>query len=254
MNFQLWLRQTQALTLANLKIRYRKTWAGFLWVLLNPLLMLAAQTFVFSKILNIHVEKYFFYLVSGYLPWFFLSQTLDVGVPLLKSFGNTVKSFSVHPTQIVASLVFENSLTFFSASALAFLVSFVLSGWSLNNILLWFFCAIPLVLTVFFLTFTAAIINIIFRDLRFLLGFSLSLIYFFTPIFYFIDTVPSSFRSIILLNPFYWMLQPFQNIFLNSSPKYFMTSFLISLLITIVTGALAFFTWKKLKNGFYHHI
>jgi lipopolysaccharide transport system permease protein len=82
--FNLQLNQLRSLTVANLKIRYRKTWIGFLWVLLNPVILLTVQSFIFLHVLNVSRNHYLLYLISGFLPWIFLSQTWELVAGILK--------------------------------------------------------------------------------------------------------------------------------------------------------------------------
>src|SRR4051812_48169864 len=67
-----YLVQAHALTLANLKTRYRNTSLGFLWVLLNPILIYGAQSYAFGRILKLDVSHYNLFLVTGLIPWIFI--------------------------------------------------------------------------------------------------------------------------------------------------------------------------------------
>ena len=69
------LKQSVALTIANMKSRYRRTFAGFIWVIMNPILVFLIQNFVFRNILNIKIDHYVLFLLGGLLPWIFISQT-----------------------------------------------------------------------------------------------------------------------------------------------------------------------------------
>ena len=84
-------RQVLALTRANLKARYRKTAAGFLWVVLNPLILYAAQSLVFERFLNLRVPRYSLFLGSGLLPWVFSAQTLEMCTSLFVTHGRLIR-------------------------------------------------------------------------------------------------------------------------------------------------------------------
>ena len=89
--------QIRVLTAANLKTRYRKTWAGFLWVILNPLTMYWIQTQVFSRFLKLNVSNYALFLLSGLLPWIFIVQTLEMCASLFVWSSRMFKAFPVSP-------------------------------------------------------------------------------------------------------------------------------------------------------------
>src|SRR5205807_6483784 len=69
-----------ALALKELRVRYKRSVLGFLWALLNPLLMMAILTIVFSNIVRLPVQSYAVFLLSALLPWTFFSQALSYSV------------------------------------------------------------------------------------------------------------------------------------------------------------------------------
>lgn len=59
----------------DLKIKYRKSVLGYLWSILNPLLMMTILTLVFSNMFRFDIENYPVYLLTGQLMFtFFLNQ------------------------------------------------------------------------------------------------------------------------------------------------------------------------------------
>src|ERR1035437_5970491 len=87
------IRQVRALTVANLKSRYRKTFVGFLWVILNPLILYGVQSLVFMKFLKLQVPNYTLFLLSGLLPWVFIVQSVEMCTSLIVINGKLFKSF-----------------------------------------------------------------------------------------------------------------------------------------------------------------
>src|SRR5437879_11612583 len=63
-----------ALALKELQVRYKRSALGFLWALLNPLLMMIILTMVFSTVMRVPVHDYPVFLISALLPWTFFSQ------------------------------------------------------------------------------------------------------------------------------------------------------------------------------------
>ena len=62
-----------------LNVRYKRSALGFLWALLNPLLMMIIYT-VFASIMRFSVPHYSIFLISALLPWTFFSQALSYSV------------------------------------------------------------------------------------------------------------------------------------------------------------------------------
>ena len=69
----------QSLTLRNIKIKYKNTWLGFFWILLQPAFTIAILYFVFSNIIRIDIDKFPLFLAVGVLPWTFHSNSLNDG-------------------------------------------------------------------------------------------------------------------------------------------------------------------------------
>src|SRR6202035_329608 len=76
-----------ALALKELHVRYKRSALGFLWALLNPLLMMMILTMVFSTVMRVPVHDYPIFLISTLLPWTFFSQSLAYSVESIVSNG-----------------------------------------------------------------------------------------------------------------------------------------------------------------------
>lgn len=244
--------QLKAWLLASLKMRYRKTWLGLAWVVLNPIILLVAQGFVFSHILNIESRIYILYLVSGWLPWIFINQTLQMGNTQLRTYSFAIKAFNIEPRLIVTSLSIENLIHFFITQILIFIPLLFYFNQSPAILLLWVVASIPLFIAAEALTFLSSTSNVIVRDVNYVVNFALSVLYFFTPIFYTPAYVPEAYRFLLYANPFSLLLMPFQ---LPALPGYSFEAWLIALTRSFITALLLAFiastVWKKFKASFY---
>ena len=63
------------LVLKDLKLKYRGSVFGFVWSLINPLLMIVVYTVAFTFILRIRNERFVFYLMLGQLSWTFFASS-----------------------------------------------------------------------------------------------------------------------------------------------------------------------------------
>ena len=64
----------QNMVVQELRVRYQRSMLGFLWTLLNPILMMTTMPFVFSQIFNVPGKNYAVYLFAGMVPWNFLER------------------------------------------------------------------------------------------------------------------------------------------------------------------------------------
>src|SRR5579871_414267 len=70
------------LILRDLKHRYVGSFAGFLWSVIHPIVLLVSYTFVFSVVFTLKMDiatgttNWAIFLFSGLLPWFLFSDTV----------------------------------------------------------------------------------------------------------------------------------------------------------------------------------
>ncbi len=72
------------LTVRELKVRYKRSALGFVWTLLNPLLMMAVFTLVFAAFFRSSGLEWFpIYFLSAYLPFAFFQASFSSGVSVM---------------------------------------------------------------------------------------------------------------------------------------------------------------------------
>lgn len=251
MSFDVYWTQIQELTLASIKSRYRKTWAGFVWVILNPLLMFGVQSLVFKKFLKIEIPDYFLFLLGGLLPWIFFTTTVQMGTPTFVVQSDLLRSFKINPWVVLSSQVLDCFVNFLM-SFLLIMVPFYLS--SDNNplyLLLLPFALLPLLLGTLSITTTLSILNVFHRDINFVMGFVFSILFFVTPIFYPKEFVPNEFQWLIHFNPVLYFIEPFRHLVHQPDVSGFFHLMAQSLGVSLLFTALAIYTWRRKRNEFY---
>src|SRR5438128_5338893 len=101
-----------ALALKELRIRYKRSSLGFLWALLNPLLMMLILTVVFSTVMRIPVRHYAVFLISALLPWTFFSQALTYSAESIVNNGELLKKVAVPKSIFPVAAVISNAINF----------------------------------------------------------------------------------------------------------------------------------------------
>lgn len=247
-------RQLLSLTLANMKARYRKTFAGFVWVILNPIILYSVQSVVFRKILRIEMPDYGLFLLGGLLPWIFITSTLDMSIPYLYNSHNLLRSFRVNPFLLILCQVLDN---FFNFIVAFIIILFPLVYFSQTGDSAFYLLPLPiliLLLAVSSISATASLINVFYRDTKFIMGFILNIMYFITPIFYPVEYVPKNYRWIIDANPLYYLVEAFRSAVYQYDPQFFWPALLKALGITLLFVTLSCYYWQKRKNDLYNYI
>ncbi|MEO1333231.1 MAG: ABC transporter permease [Myxococcota bacterium] len=186
----------------DLQKRYRASFLGFVWTLLNPLLLTLVLWLVFKQFGRGPSEKnYAMFLLAGVMIYNFFSQAVSTGQlslvasrPLLLR-SNVPKL--IFPVRSVLSLFVH--MLFFLVVYLA-LLGIMGIGYSWSN-----FAVLGVLPMIFALSAGAgigmAIANSFFRDFEHLTGILLRLLFYLTPIIYPLDFLGPRARALISFNP-----------------------------------------------------
>src|SRR5262245_55598634 len=197
-----------ALTRRELSARYRGGALGFLWSLVNPLLLLLVYATVFRLVFTprADVRPYALFLFSGVLVWGFVSAALNDAVETFRANGPLLRKTTVSPAVFPAACVAARLAHLLLAlPVLAAAIVWAAARGSVRADLS--IAAFPLVvlllaLTVFGLALAVSALAVHFGDVRDIVGNLLTLAFFVTPVLYPVAAVPERFRLLLRANPF----------------------------------------------------
>jgi lipopolysaccharide transport system permease protein len=235
--------------------RYRGSFGGSAWTILNPLLLMLAYLFVFGIVLQARFpgdnsrSGFVLYFLAGMLPWLAFSEAVGRSPQLILEHRNFVKKL-VFPLEI---LPVNATLTGLATEAFAFLV--------FSAVLLFARGAIPLttlwlpVLVFVQLLFTLglcwmlAAAGVFVRDLGQIIGFVLTLWFFLTPICYPEIALPAAALKILSLNPVFILVRGYRAVLLEGrAPEIISFVSLAVFSFSLAIAGYAFF--HKLRKGF----
>jgi ABC-type polysaccharide/polyol phosphate export permease len=246
--------QVRALTVANLKSRYRKTLAGFLWVLINPLIVFAVQSLVFKKFLRLEVPNYSLFLLSGLLPWIFITQSLEMCTSIFVSASQLLKSFQLPPLVYLFAQLFDNLINFVAAFLIILLPVLLTESGHNSSLLLLPLAVLPLVFGVVGMAWLLATAQVFFRDTRFVISFVLSIAFFLTPVFYPESFVPEQYRWLINVNVFYILIRPFRYVVTHAGTDELLRAFGTATMTACLLISAATLVWVRKKNAIYFNL
>jgi ABC-2 type transport system permease protein/lipopolysaccharide transport system permease protein len=206
----------QNMVVQELKVRYQRSFLGFVWTLLNPLLMLATLGFVFSRVFPT-VENYPLFLFAGMVPWTFLSVSLnDCAMSIIMNEGLIRKIY-------LPKLIFPLARVLIALVTLVFsLGAMFLLLWPLGARPSWSMLALPVALGLYAvfalgLGLIVATANTFYRDCGHLISVFLQAWYFLTPIMYPVDggAFPDRVKWMLRLNPAFYFIEMFHDIFFS---------------------------------------
>jgi ABC-type polysaccharide/polyol phosphate export permease len=242
-----------ALAMKELKIRYKRSVLGFLWALLNPALLMAVLTLVFSTIMRFNIPHYAIFLLSVLLPWTFFSQSLSYAVESIVGNGDLIKKVKVAKLVFPMAALVSNMINLFlSLIPLALLVLLMRHPFYWT----WLYLPVPLLaLTLFTLgmTFFFATANVYYRDVAHILQIVLSAWFYLTPIIYSLDFIPVNYRWIFKLNPMIYVINGFRlAVYYGMLPK--APSIAASFVCGFVSLFIGFAIFRKYQNNFVFYV
>ena len=180
------------LTLRELRTKYRKSFLGWFWSLLNPLSTVAIYSLVFGKLfhatapvgVNSGISIYAVYLMCGILPWNFFGLVTNLGMNALLGNSGLVKKVAFQRQTLVMAQVI------FSLVQFAIEISILFTVVSLFGSPAWrYIFELPLLMLLLGMFsagigFALSVIYVYFRDLGYLWQILLQIWFFATPIIY----------------------------------------------------------------------
>ena len=229
--------------------KYKGSFLGVLWSFLNPLLMVLVYALVFPYIMRVKQDNYLVFLITGVIPWNFFTTCVTSGCNCVWINGGIIKKV-YFPREILPISVVASGLINFLISCIIILIFVIGSGIMPTFNLLW----LPVIAIIqAFLTlgvlFILSAINVYVRDIEYLVGFILQLIFYATPILYNATMFPEKYRWILYLNPMTHIIDAYRSIFyygLMPELKSLVFIGILSLCVFIV----GYQIFRKLEKGF----
>ena len=79
----------------DLKVKYRRSFLGYVWSILNPLLMMLLQTLVFSYMFRFQIENFPLYLICGNTLFNFFNESTNMGMGSVLGNSSLIKKVYV---------------------------------------------------------------------------------------------------------------------------------------------------------------
>jgi lipopolysaccharide transport system permease protein len=233
--------------------RYSGSSLGFLWSFIYPLINIFIYLIIFGNLMGARLPgmssiwSYGIYLVAGIVPWTAFSNTVSRASTVFLDKKNIITKIHIDLPTLPLFIVLSEGVTF-SVTFLIFIIILGLSGFSLTLYLL-LIPVLYLIQQVFAhaLGFFLGIFVVFIRDLKEVVTVCLQIWFWFTPIVYVFDILPSFAQKILIWNPMYAVVSGYHDIFVYQR----MPSFLFLTLLLIMSAGLIsldYMIFKKLEK------
>lgn len=210
-----WLWAALQLAQRDLKVRYKNSALGFFWSFLNPVVQIVVLTIVFKFIMGSQIKNFSMQLFTCFLPWMFFSQALSDGAVSVAKDFHLVKKY-VFPKVILPLSALLSNLVHLVLGFVVLAVIYLIIPVAFTPSILW---VIPLLVIQFTLTFGLVLIlgtlQVYYEDIRYVVHWAVSLLFFLCPIVYTIDQVMESERLSPLWKEVYVAGNPLTPLFIG---------------------------------------
>ncbi len=228
-------------------LRYRRTALGYLWTLVNPLLMMSVMAFVFSSLFKSDLKDFAIFLFAGMIPWgLFNSVSTQSAGAYINNEGLIKKIYLpkiIFPMSIAIALLIDSVLSFFALLLIIIAIGGSIS-WSLLFLPVGFFLLFIFSLGVGLIT---SVLTVFFRDLQYVMLIAMQGLFFLTPILYKHDALSGKVGLLVGLNPVIPFIEIFRAmLYRGAIPEFniFLSAVLISF-FSIFIGLAYFFKQEK---------
>ncbi|MCP3939526.1 MAG: ABC transporter permease [Actinomycetia bacterium] len=195
-----------------LKARYRRSLLGWMWSLIHPLTTILTYSLVFAVILRAPAPEagdgskiFALYLFSGLVPWTLFSTMVNGPMDWLAGVAELLRKIQFPADAAIFGGAAAGAVQSLIEAGILLLIMFAIGNWS------WAMLQLPYVLVSFTafglgMGFMLSIANAHFRDVKYLVGVALNVLFFLVPIVYPPDMPPAEkwglpLRDIINANP-----------------------------------------------------
>jgi len=187
--------------------RYRGSFAGAFWTVLNPLILMLTYFFVFSVVLKTRFpgdpsrSGFALYFLAGMLPWLAVSEAAGRAPTVMLEHRNFVKKLVFPVETLPVNLVTAGLVSEVFGVALFLAGSYLVRGFVPTSVVWLAVLVVPQVLLTAGLCWFLAALGVFVRDLAPANGFLLTLWFFLTPICYPETALPAAALRILAKNP-----------------------------------------------------
>ena len=197
----------------DIKLKYRRSVLGYLWSVLNPLLVMIVMTIVFSAMFERNIDNFPVYLLIGRITFEFMSGSTNAAMQSVTGNAALLKKTYI-PKYIFTVAKVTSALVdyVFSLGALIIVIIATRAGFHWQMILLPIIF-IQLYLFCMGLGFLLAELHVFFRDIHYIYRAVTTMWMYLTPIFYPIERLPDALQMAVkAFNPMYYYVAAFRDV------------------------------------------
>lgn len=203
------------LVLKDVKLKYRRSFLGYVWSVLNPLMIMAVMYLVFSHMFRFDVANYPAYLIIGQTLFTFMTEATNQAIFSITGNGALLKKVYVPKYVFTLSKVTSSLVNLlFSMGAMMIVFIFTKVAFSFYMLL------VPVVVIQLYLFCVGlglflAQAAVFFRDIQYIYSVLTTAWMYLTPLFYPMEQLPEAMQKAVqMFNPMYHYITQFRTLVL----------------------------------------
>lgn len=208
------------LVVRDIKLKYRRSFLGYFWSVLNPLFTMIIMWVVFSNLFRFDIQYFPVYLLTGQILFGFMTEATNASIVSIIGNAALLKKTYI-PKYIFTLSRVTSSLVNLLLSMIALIIVTLITGVPLTWRMLWFI--FPILQLYFFCVGLGLFLaqgSVFFRDLQYIWGVIITAWMYITPIFYPISIMPEQLQTLIkFCNPMYAYIAQFRDSILYGVPS-----------------------------------
>ncbi|MCX8074989.1 MAG: ABC transporter permease [Clostridia bacterium] len=230
--------------------KYKGSILGFLWSLLNPLLLLLVYATVFQLVFKIDIPNYSIHLFIALMPWNFFANTISIGTVSVTNGASILKKVYFPREILPLATVISGTINYFFSAVIIFIALIFFSPIGVSVFALW----LPIIVIIQAIFSLACImilsaINVYARDVQYIMNVILMVWFYITPVLYSTDMVPERYRFFYNLNPMVKLIDSYRDILYSKTMPNLKWLGLILLASTILLYV-SYLIFQKLQRRF----
>ncbi|MBN2367709.1 ABC transporter permease [Candidatus Woesearchaeota archaeon] len=244
------LNVLKELVITDFRLKYRSPIFGYMWSILNPLMLLVTLYIVFSLIMDLEIPNYQLFLLIGIIIWNFFNDATELSLNSLQEKGDLIKKLNLSPLVYLVSAILTSLLNLL-INIILFVIMMLIFRLKISIFSLLFGLAYIclLIMCTFGISMIITAIYLDFKDIKHIWTIITPIWFWLTPIFYSEQLISEPLRKFYMLNPVARIINHSRDVFMyNYTPSLEQT--LITFTICLIFVLLGAGIYRRKHNKF----
>lgn len=245
---QRYVRALWLLSSRDLRVRYATSTLGYVWSVLDPLVMAGIYWFVFTQVFQRHgvgAEPYIVFLISGLLPWVWFNVSVSDFTRAFNKDAKLVRSTAIPRSIWVGRIIVSKGIEFLLSLPVLAIFAIVMGATLSWGVLLFPVAVMLQAVLLIGLGLLIAPLCVLYSDLERMTKLILRALFYASPVIYAVNDLPAPFDTILSFNPLSGIFTLYRMAFFPEELDWF--SIVIAVIISFAFLAIGMLVFRKLE-------